>query len=281
MAMKSRCWSGGQATATFAFDDDEGHSSLLALAAEGGHAQLVDLLLQRGADVNHQDETGITAMMRAANYNQPAVVLRLLRAGADLTLRSFDGETALQMATEEGHAECVEAFRTYLGEVAAGRKAQRTPSEGPCACRPEVRKAPSAEAAPSGDAVPEGVVNAAGRGDEAVVVAWLNGGDTTTEPLELASSVVGGDPAAPPLEAEGDIAVAAVAPAGRDGGRAAPLLPGQAAEVTSRRSRPPTSSATTSTPASRRSLSLRRRTRPSRGSALWRGEARGAWRAGG
>ena len=59
--------------------------------------------------------------MHGACFNRPAVVLRLLRAGADMTLRDVFGKTALQWAKEKGRAECVQAFKTYLGEVAAVR----------------------------------------------------------------------------------------------------------------------------------------------------------------
>merc|ERR1711938_377828 len=60
--------------------------------------------------------------MIAALFNHPSVVRRLLRAGADTASRTVDGSTALQLAKEEGHAECVEAFRQHVQEsVVAGR----------------------------------------------------------------------------------------------------------------------------------------------------------------
>merc|ERR1712091_313234 len=129
--------------------------------------------------------------MFAALGNHPAVVLRLLRAGADMTLRSMEGETALQYAKEEGHAECVEAFRTYLGEVmatrskapsaeAGGAGASGAPAGEAAAGASAAASASSgeggAEAAPGSEAVPEEVVLAARRGEEAAVLAWLDGG---------------------------------------------------------------------------------------------------------
>ena len=94
----------------------------LAAAAQGGKERVLDLLLRRGAEIDLQNKiNGGTALMHGACFNRPAVVLRLLRAGADMTLRDAVGKTALQIAMEDGHAECVQAFRTHLGEVAAGR----------------------------------------------------------------------------------------------------------------------------------------------------------------
>ena len=55
--------------------------------------------------------------------SQPAALLRLLRAGADMTLRDAEGKTALQWAKEKGHAECVCAFE------AAAREAKRAEIE--------------------------------------------------------------------------------------------------------------------------------------------------------
>ena len=97
----------------------------LAAAAHGGKERVVDLLLRRGAGINQRcgssSRSSTPLIWGAAFYGHPAVVLRLLRAGADMTLRDVEGKTALQWAKEKGHAECVQAFRTHLGEVAASR----------------------------------------------------------------------------------------------------------------------------------------------------------------
>ena len=97
--------------------------TLLMGAANHGHERVVELLIRRGAEVNLQSSHGRTALMFAVFFNRPAVVRRLLRAGADAAARDENGKTALQMAKEEGHAECVEAFKNYVQEVVAGRPA--------------------------------------------------------------------------------------------------------------------------------------------------------------
>ena len=80
--------------------------------------------MRRGAEIDRQDKNGSTALKHAACFNRPAVVLRLLRAGADMTLRDAYGKTALQWAKEQGHPECVQAFRTHLGVVATNEPEQ-------------------------------------------------------------------------------------------------------------------------------------------------------------
>ena len=66
---------------------------------------MAELLLQHGAEINLQDCKDHTALMLAAFNNYPAVVLRLLRAGADAKLRSVSGDTALGFAKKQGHSE--------------------------------------------------------------------------------------------------------------------------------------------------------------------------------
>merc|ERR1711965_843426 len=77
--------------------------------------------MQHGAKFDLQDSDGYTALMAAAFFNHPAVVRRLLRAGADTAARSAHGKTALQLAKEKGNTECVEAFKKHVQEVVAGR----------------------------------------------------------------------------------------------------------------------------------------------------------------
>ena len=55
--------------------NSKGYAALTAAASQG-HERVVELLRRRGADINKQNSDGNTALMAA-------VVLRLLRAGAD------------------------------------------------------------------------------------------------------------------------------------------------------------------------------------------------------
>ena len=99
-----------------------------------------------------------------------------------MTLRDAEGKTALQWSKVKGHAECVQAFKTYLGEVAARRSKAPSAEAGGAGAAVGASAAASAssgeggaEAEPSGGAVPAEIQRAAGRGDEAVVLAWLDG----------------------------------------------------------------------------------------------------------
>ena len=68
----------------------------LIYAAREGHADVVELLLQLGADPNAATASGgATALHRAAYMGHLAVVQLLLRAGADAARQDADGQTAL------------------------------------------------------------------------------------------------------------------------------------------------------------------------------------------
>jgi ankyrin repeat protein len=68
--------------------------TVLMTAARAGNADAVRLLLDRGADVNAREGyKGQTALMWAAAERHPAVVKLLLERGADWKVRSFDRET--------------------------------------------------------------------------------------------------------------------------------------------------------------------------------------------
>ena len=98
--------------------------TMLVGAATCGHTSIIELLLQRKAEVDRQNSDGITALMSAAMNNHPAIVKRLLQAGARLDLRNVGNCTALQIANSQGNTECVSAIREHLQSLAAQSRAQ-------------------------------------------------------------------------------------------------------------------------------------------------------------
>uniref|UniRef100_A0A0N5AJ31 ANK_REP_REGION domain-containing protein n=1 Tax=Syphacia muris TaxID=451379 RepID=A0A0N5AJ31_9BILA len=88
---------------------ESNHDTALTLAATGGHEQLADLLIARGADIEHRDKKGFTPLILAATGGHVSVVELLLNAGAQIEAQSErTKDTALSLACSGGRKEVVE-----------------------------------------------------------------------------------------------------------------------------------------------------------------------------
>ena len=93
---------------------NENGFTALTGAVAGGHAEVVELLVDHGADVNHRYEGGtFSPLLSAAAEGDPRIVRLLLEHGADASARSPDGKTPLALAVEKGHMEAAEALRRH------------------------------------------------------------------------------------------------------------------------------------------------------------------------
>jgi uncharacterized protein len=88
-------------------------------AQDDGSLEIARLLVEQGADVDHADDDGTTALLIAA-YSAPAVAHTLLRANAAIDLSDADGMTPLMAAAKGGHTALV---RELLGRGADVRRA--------------------------------------------------------------------------------------------------------------------------------------------------------------
>jgi ankyrin repeat protein len=80
----------------------------LTEASWNGHWAVVELLLDRGADVHAADKHGFTALRSAAWKGHRDVVELLLDRGADINTQYEYGFTALIKAALEGHQDVVQ-----------------------------------------------------------------------------------------------------------------------------------------------------------------------------
>ena len=96
-----------QAGANLHAENADGNQALwLACFAES--PQPLDLLIDSGARVDHQNHHGSSCLMYAASSGKVEVARRLLKAGASVALRSLDDYTALDMAST---LECLRLLR--------------------------------------------------------------------------------------------------------------------------------------------------------------------------
>ncbi|KAI1172127.1 ankyrin [Nemania sp. FL0916] len=101
----------------------------LCRAAQQGYDDIVELLVQRGADIHETGHRNFTALCLAAVHDQPKVARLLLSAGADpfMTISVNDGGTAVsnwhytspaELACEAGHIDVIAEFVVSCEESA-------------------------------------------------------------------------------------------------------------------------------------------------------------------
>jgi ankyrin repeat protein len=90
-------------------------------------AELAKLSIEKGADVNLQDNNGYTPLMIAANFGHIDIVTLLVKNGADVKIQANNGETALSLAEKKGHEKVI----NFLKDIADNKtnKAAGQPSK--------------------------------------------------------------------------------------------------------------------------------------------------------
>jgi uncharacterized protein len=80
-------------------------------SAVAGRREVALLLVSRGAQVNVRQRHGWTPLHAAAQHGDDELVEALLQAGADASLANDDGVTAADLAERAGYAAVVQALR--------------------------------------------------------------------------------------------------------------------------------------------------------------------------
>ena len=90
------------------------HDTALTLACAGGHAELVSLLLSRGADIEHRDKKGFTPLILASTGGHTGVAEILLDHGADIEAQSErTKDSPLSLACSGGRYEVRYIYELY------------------------------------------------------------------------------------------------------------------------------------------------------------------------
>jgi ankyrin repeat protein len=96
---------------------DSTEASVLLVAAQAGHTQMVELLLSFGASLELPRKGGATPLFVACAKGHVGVVRVLLAAGADFCAEKSNGATPLIIAAQEGHIVCVQLLLQQLQQL--------------------------------------------------------------------------------------------------------------------------------------------------------------------
>lgn len=95
--------------------DDHYQLSPLISAAAGGNATIGQLLIDRGADLDHQEGiSGFTSLMMATAYSKEAFIKVLLDAGANPYIKTIEGMTLSDMVGYSNNPKIAEMVQEYL-----------------------------------------------------------------------------------------------------------------------------------------------------------------------
>jgi ankyrin repeat protein len=91
-------------------------------AASNDKLEIVELLLQKGADIEAKDKYGYTVLHKAARYSKLEIVNLLLEKGANIEAKDKYGETALHKAASNNKLEMVELLLQKSADIEAKDK---------------------------------------------------------------------------------------------------------------------------------------------------------------
>jgi len=101
-------------------------SNALILAVEKNNMNVVKLLISKRVDVNAGDSNAVTPLMNASGRGRVAMVQLLVQAGADVNVRSKRGYTALMRAARDGDAKSLRYLVEHGAVVDSKDKDGRT-----------------------------------------------------------------------------------------------------------------------------------------------------------
>uniref|UniRef100_A0A182JKY4 ANK_REP_REGION domain-containing protein n=1 Tax=Anopheles atroparvus TaxID=41427 RepID=A0A182JKY4_ANOAO len=112
--------------------EDDMNLTPVILAALGGFLSTVTMMVQSGANINHRNRGGHSALQYACSKGKLHIVNYLLGAGADVNITDRLGETPLHRATSQGHKHIVEALLAHGANPNIANKEGNTPLHLAC-----------------------------------------------------------------------------------------------------------------------------------------------------
>ena len=102
-------------------------NSILIEAVTYGHAEMIEFLLMKGAQIDFQGKDDLSALMFAVICNNQSIVNLLLAYGANLDLQDNRGYTALTYACRQKNTDMVRCFISLKADINIPDKDGNTP----------------------------------------------------------------------------------------------------------------------------------------------------------
>ena len=99
----------------------------LYVASEAGHCDVVELLLNRGADPDMQDYNGSTSLHVAAGFDHREIIETLLMRGANVHATDNNEDTPLHDAVNRGYLKIAELLLDRGADLNAKNRSGSTP----------------------------------------------------------------------------------------------------------------------------------------------------------
>ena len=96
----------------------------LHFAAEEGHKEIVELLINHNADLNKKTSNGCAALHFAAEEDHKEIAELLIAKGADVNAKDEEGGTALDWAIRHKRTEIADLLRKHGGKTGEELKAE-------------------------------------------------------------------------------------------------------------------------------------------------------------
>ncbi len=99
------------------YNDYEGNSVVNIAATYNHNPEIMQTLLEYGLEINHKNNKGFTPLMLASNLNNLLVVKALIRNGANINEVDNNGRTALMAAAVKGDESIMQLLIKYGANV--------------------------------------------------------------------------------------------------------------------------------------------------------------------